>query len=67
MLDPWYKEVKRVGRKYGSSDYEIGSMRCLHNRGPSLLDALIAAMHDAGLGSEFGRFGAGWGEDFLRL
>jgi hypothetical protein len=67
MSDPWYDELKRVGRKYGLSDYEIDSMKGLYNRGLSPLDALIAAMHDAGLGSEWGEFGAGWDEDYLGL
>ena len=62
MSDPWYEELKRLGRKYGFSDYEIDLMKGLYDRGLSPLDALIAAMQDAGLSSEFGHFGI-WGED----
>ena len=68
MNDPWYEELRRLGRQYGFSDYEIDSMRGLYDRGLSPLDALIAAMQDAGLGSEFGEFGMGWdGEDYTGL
>ena len=63
----WYEELKRVGREYGFSDYEIDSMKGLYDRGLTPLDALIAAMSDAGLSSEFGEFGAGWDEDYLGL
>jgi len=65
--DPWYEELKRVGRQHGLSDYEIDSLEGLYDRGLSPLNALIAAMHDAGLGSEFGEFGAGWDEDYMGL
>lgn len=67
MADPWFDELKRVGRQHGFSDYEIDSMKGLYDRGLSPLDALIAAMQDAGLSSESGEFGAGWDEDYIGL
>ncbi len=62
MNDPWYEELKRIGRKYGFTDYEVTSMKNHYNRRLRPLDAFIAAMEDAGLSNEFGEFGA-WEEE----
>ncbi len=66
-MDTWYEELKRIGRKYGFSDYEIDSMKNHYDRRLRPLDALIVGMSEAGLGSEFGEFGAWEDEENMGL
>lgn len=58
----WEAEVREVCDQYGFGEAETDYVLKYAERGLPPLDAVIACMQDAGLGSENGNFGC-WGEE----